>query len=134
MFFRFSFGPGPFSDPSGPLGQLSSPCGAMETMSIPPLPAKKLKENMKQSVRGENWDFLDADNIPDDHGKGHGTRVIGVASAACNHLGSVGVAHNCKFIPLKVNLESGNYSNRKASRSWSPKSGRSWSGLRGVWA
>jgi subtilisin family serine protease len=53
-----------------------------------------------------DWDFADnSDGKPDDTSEdGHGTAVTGVIGALSNGWGAVGVAPNCKIIPLRVDL------------------------------
>ncbi len=60
------------------------------------------------------WDFRSNDNNPDDAAAdGHGTSCAGLAAAAGhNSLGVAGVAHGCRIMPLRVNLQSGMNQNR----------------------
>ncbi|MFQ5454915.1 MAG: S8 family serine peptidase [Nitrospirota bacterium] len=47
------------------------------------------------------WDFVDADNIPQD-GRGHGTHVAGIIAATGNNMTGVsGIAWNVSILPLK---------------------------------
>lgn len=66
-------------------------------------------EGGSQSVenRGsKDWDFAnDSDGVPNDESEdGHGTAVAGVIGAHSNAWGAVGVAPQCKMIPLRVDL------------------------------
>ncbi len=57
--------------------------------------------------RGSNdWDFANnADGVPNDESEdGHGTAVAGVIGALSQGWGAVGIAPNCKIIPLRVDL------------------------------
>ena len=69
-----------------------------------------LKNNLADR-NGEDWDFAEEDDIPEDSGS-HGTHVAGTAVAVRNQLGVVGVAPNVKFIPLRINLNAGMNQNR----------------------
>ncbi len=62
------------------------------------------------------WDFYDNDNTPDPTAAGdpspepHGTACSGVAAAVeGNALGGVGVAFNCKILPVKLSSDSGTF-------------------------
>lgn len=60
----------------------------------------------------EDWDFADAaDPVPDDT-NGHGTHVAGTAAAADNTAGVIGVAPQCRIMPLRVDLTAGMNQNR----------------------
>ncbi len=60
----------------------------------------------------DDWDFADADPIPEDEGN-HGTCCCGIAAAVQdNNLGVSGVAPMCRLMPLRVNLSSGQNANR----------------------
>ncbi|MGH9993335.1 MAG: S8 family serine peptidase [Nitrososphaera sp.] len=54
----------------------------------------------------KDWDFANnSDKVPNDESAdGHGTAVTGVIGALSNGWGAVGVAPNCKIIPLRVDL------------------------------
>jgi len=56
------------------------------------------------------WDCVGNDNNPMDD-NGHGTHVAGIAAAANNKLGTVGVAYNCKIMVLKAGNSSGYFNN-----------------------
>ncbi|MBD3170047.1 MAG: S8 family serine peptidase [candidate division Zixibacteria bacterium] len=61
---------------------------------------------------GDDWDFADPDNSPDDEGN-HGTACCGLAAAvANNNEGVAGVAPRAWLMPLRVNLSSGQNQNR----------------------
>lgn len=47
------------------------------------------------------WDFVGNDNDPMDD-NGHGTHVAGIISSEKNNIGTVGIAYNCKIMPLKA--------------------------------
>lgn len=60
----------------------------------------------------EDWDFAANDESPDDE-RSHGTHVAGTAAAAGdNQTGIIGVAPECRLMPLRVNLSSGMNANR----------------------
>ena len=59
-------------------------------------------------VRG--WDCVNNDNDPIDD-NGHGTHVAGIAAAENNNIGTVGVAFNCKIMPVKAGNSSGSFTN-----------------------
>ncbi len=59
-------------------------------------------------VRG--WDCVNEDNDPMDD-NGHGTHVAGIAAAQNNDIGTVGVAFNCKIMPIKAGSSSGYFNN-----------------------
>lgn len=60
----------------------------------------------------EDWDFADPnDESPDDSGS-HGTHVAGTVAAVDNATGVIGVAPQCRIMPLRVNLTSGFNANR----------------------
>lgn len=60
----------------------------------------------------EDWDFADpADKVPDDSGF-HGTHVAGTTAAVDNAIGVIGVAPNCRIMPLRVDLTTGMNANR----------------------
>lgn len=60
----------------------------------------------------EDWDFADPnDESPDDSGS-HGTHVAGTAAAVDNKEGIIGVAPQCRIMPLRVKLISGFNANR----------------------
>ena len=59
-------------------------------------------------VRG--WDCVNEDNDPMDD-NGHGTHVAGIIAAENNNIGSVGVAFNCKVMPIKAGTHSGTFTN-----------------------
>ncbi|MEZ4650786.1 MAG: S8 family serine peptidase [Candidatus Eisenbacteria bacterium] len=61
---------------------------------------------------GEDWDFLDPDNSPQDLDN-HGTLVTGIASAVQgNALGISGFAPECRIMPLRVSLDEGEIAER----------------------
>ncbi len=61
---------------------------------------------------GDDWDFADPDNSPDDEGD-HGTACCGLAAAvANNNEGVCGSAPHSWLMPLRVNLSSGQNQNR----------------------
>lgn len=59
-------------------------------------------------VRG--WDCVNEDNDPMDD-NGHGTHVAGIIAAENNNIGIVGVAFNCKIMPIKAGTSSGSFTN-----------------------
>ncbi len=59
----------------------------------------------------EDWDFSGPGTVPQDT-SGHGTHVAGTAAAVDNSIGVIGVASNCRIMPLKVNLTTGMNQNR----------------------
>lgn len=60
----------------------------------------------------EDWDFADAgDSIPEDSGF-HGTHVCGTVAAVDNATGVIGVAPQCRLMPLRVDLTTGMNANR----------------------
>ncbi len=59
-------------------------------------------------VRG--WDCVNEDNEPLDD-NGHGTHVAGIVAAENNYVGTVGVAFNCKVMPIKAGNSSGYFIN-----------------------
>lgn len=59
-------------------------------------------------VRG--WDCVNEDNNPIDD-NGHGTHVSGIIAAENNNIGTVGVAFNCKVMPVKAGNSSGSFTN-----------------------
>ena len=52
------------------------------------------------------WDCVNEDNYPMDD-NGHGTHVAGIIAAENNTIGTVGVAFNCKIMPVKAANRSG---------------------------
>lgn len=52
------------------------------------------------------WDCVNEDNDPIDD-NGHGTHVAGIVAAENNNIGTVGVAFNCKIMPVKAANSSG---------------------------
>jgi len=60
----------------------------------------------------ENWNFADDNSpVPEDC-NGHGTHVAGTAVAAENTTGVIGVAPECRLMPLRVDLSTGMNQNR----------------------
>ena len=59
-------------------------------------------------IRG--WDCVNEDNNPMDD-NGHGTHVAGIIAAENNSIGTVGVAFNCKVMPIKAGTSSGSFTN-----------------------
>ncbi len=62
---------------------------------------------------GEDWDFADpADSVPEDT-NGHGTSCSGIVAAVTNNgQGVAGIAHDCRIMPLRIDLASGMNQNR----------------------
>ena len=56
------------------------------------------------------WDCVGDDNDPMDD-NGHGTHVAGIVAAENNTVGTVGVAFNCKIMPIKAGNSSGFFNN-----------------------
>ena len=56
------------------------------------------------------WDCVNEDNDPMDD-NGHGTHVAGIAAAENNNVGTVGVAFNCKIMPVKAGSSTGYFNN-----------------------
>jgi subtilisin family serine protease len=71
--------------------------------------------NLKPNIlpRGdEDWDFADSeDPVPKDF-VGHGTKVAGTAAGIESASGVIGVAPQCRILPLRVNLTSGSNESR----------------------
>jgi subtilisin family serine protease len=60
----------------------------------------------------EDWNFADVnDPVPEDD-DGHGTHVAGTVAAAENATGVVGVAPDCRLMPLRIDLSAGMNQNR----------------------
>jgi subtilisin family serine protease len=60
----------------------------------------------------EDWDFADdPDGSPDD-GSDHGSHVAGTAAGVDNTEGVIGLAHQCRIMPLRVDLTTGLNQNR----------------------
>ncbi len=60
----------------------------------------------------EDWDFGDTgDSVPDDT-NGHGSHVAGTAAAPDSAIGVIGVAPQCRIMPLRVDLTTGMNQNR----------------------
>ncbi len=60
----------------------------------------------------EDWDFADGpDGSPDDQDE-HGTHVAGTAVGVDNTVGVIGVAPQCRLMPLRINLTTGMNQNR----------------------
>ncbi|WP_158751371.1 S8 family peptidase [Streptomyces bicolor] len=76
------------------------------TLTHPDLAANLLPQG------GEDWDFADGpDRVPEDH-DGHGTHVAGTAAAVDNTRGVIGVAPDCRIMPLRIDLTTGMNQNR----------------------
>ncbi|MBL7742771.1 MAG: S8 family serine peptidase [Chitinophagaceae bacterium] len=60
----------------------------------------------------EDWDFADAGDPSPDDSDIHGTHVAGTAAAIDNTVGVIGVAPQCRIMPLRVNLTAGMNQNR----------------------
>jgi subtilisin family serine protease len=60
----------------------------------------------------EDWDFADdPDGSPDDSAD-HGSHVAGTAAGVDNAVGVIGLAHQCRIMPLRVDLTTGMNQNR----------------------
>jgi subtilisin family serine protease len=60
-------------------------------------------EDLKSQLVSTGYDFVNHDNFAnDDSISGHGTGLAGVAAAARNGVGIVGVAYDAKILPVKV--------------------------------
>ena len=62
------------------------------------------------------WDFANSDNDPIDD-NGHGTHVAGIIAAENNNIGTVGVAFNCKVMPIKAGFQNGTFSNANLAQA-----------------
>lgn len=51
---------------------------------------------------GPGWDFDNSDNDATNNNEPHGTACAGIIAAAVNGQGVVGIAPNCRIIPLRV--------------------------------
>lgn len=62
----------------------------------------------------EDWDFADPNNAePEDTAfDSHGTHIAGTVAATDNGMGVIGVAHRCRFLPLRIDLNAGKNQNR----------------------
>lgn len=62
----------------------------------------------------EDWDFANANdgNPEDQDNDSHGTHVCGTAAAVDNAAGIIGVASQCRLMPLRINLTTGMNQNR----------------------
>ncbi len=63
----------------------------------------------------EDWDFFpEGDDVPEDedNDRFHGTHVAGIAAAVNNGEGVIGVAPECRFMPLRIKLSKGFNANR----------------------
>ncbi len=65
-----------------------------------------------EPIGSEDWDFADGDDrSPEDSGS-HGTHVAGTIVGLVNEQGVVGVAPECRLMPLRIDLRAGRNANR----------------------
>ncbi len=75
------------------------------------------------------WDFDDDDNNPNDEGN-HGTACAGIAAAVTNNAtGVAGVAHNCRIMPLRINLSAGMNQNRADAINYAAAMSANYDGM-----
>ena len=77
--------------------------GAGKVIAIVDSGVRLSHEDLRSQLVSSGYDFVNNDNSAfDDSFDGHGTGLAGVAAAARNGVGIVGVAYNAKILPVKV--------------------------------
>lgn len=75
-----------------------------------------LAPNIISNIDNDDWDFADPDIVPepdrDAELRNHGTQCAGLAAAADNDAGIIGIAPGCSILPLRINLWGGANKNR----------------------
>ena len=66
-----------------------------------------LASNILPRPVGEVWNFVNPSAGDTSDPKGHGTHVCGTCAASANGVGVVGLAPDCKLMPLQVKLRAG---------------------------
>ena len=75
------------------------------------IPNNRIDDDQNGYIDDVNgWDCVNEDNDPNDD-NGHGTHVAGIIAAENNNVGTVGVAFNCKVMPVKAGASNGYFTN-----------------------